>query len=123
VNALAMLFGGVVGVLVRLLLERLWPSQEDGLRWDALVFTVVGAFALGAIIGATLPVTPPGGLGGVTIGLSSALFTYCVFSTPALSLLRGRDGFRSAIAAVVHTLSGFGAAIPGVLLIAWLTNW
>jgi fluoride ion exporter CrcB/FEX len=78
------------------------------------------AFLLGALTGAALAVAGPGEVRtDLSIGLCGALFTNCLFSRYLLRLISG-DGRRSMIGAAVHAFSGFGAAIPGVLVAMWL---
>jgi fluoride ion exporter CrcB/FEX len=123
-NTLAMLLGGAAGVLLRMLLDRLRPAGDSALRWDALVVTIVGAFLLGSLTGLTLADAHMGGARTeMTIGMSSALFTYCLFSRFAVRLITGNDRSPTLLAAIVHTFSGFGAAIPGVLIAMWLVGW
>ncbi|MEB3366560.1 hypothetical protein [Saccharopolyspora mangrovi] len=120
-NTLAMLLGGIGGVLLRALVEQLRRDDDGMLRWDAVMVSLVGAFLLGAATGVALAVSGPGeARTGLSIGLGSALFTYCLFSRFAMRLLAGAGGRRSVLAAIVHAFGGFGAAVPGLLAAMWL---
>ncbi len=127
---LATLLGGVVGVLLRTLLDWLRPPDESS-RLEPLAWTVAGAFVLGIATGATLPELRAGGVrAAVNIGLSGTLFTYCLISSPSLRLFREAGSppddprraprGRTVLSVVVHALVGFCVAVPGVLLAVWL---
>jgi fluoride ion exporter CrcB/FEX len=123
VNILAVIFGGAVGVLLRLLLDRQDSPRNRRLRWNTLIATGVGASLLGVATGAVLQVTQPGQFRGL-IGsiLSSTLFAFCVFCNPVLRLLRERDGQQGLLPAAAHTFAGFAIATMGVLLGMWANS-
>ncbi len=117
---LAMILGGASGVLLRLFVERAYSDRHVVSFSNSLALTAAGAFLLGVVSGLALPARHPGELGGVFgVAAGAALLTYCVFGAPAVHLV-GRQGvLRPVASTVVHTLGGFAAAVPGVLLALW----
>lgn len=120
---LAVVVGGGFGVLLRMFAERLRLAGRDLARWNSLTLTVSGAFLLGVGTGIAWSMGGAGGIGAGEVALSSALFTYCVFSGAAIHLAGDAGDRSSGMAAVattgVHAVSGLAAAVPGVVLALW----
>ncbi|CAM01794.1 fluoride ion exporter CrcB/FEX [Saccharopolyspora erythraea NRRL 2338] len=115
-STVAMLLGGALGVLLRMMIRRSWQNGTSPFRWGAFAITAGGALALGVLAGLALTVVHPGqARSALSIGASSALFTYCVFNASTLHLLARAGDRSSVVAALVHAFVGFAAAVPGVL--------
>ncbi|QUH04066.1 CrcB family protein [Saccharopolyspora erythraea] len=115
-STVAMLLGGAVGVLLRMMIRRSWQNDTSPFRWSALAITAGGALAFGVLTGLAPAVANPGQVrSALSIGASSALFTYCVFNASTMQLLARAGDRASVVAAVVHAFVGFVAAVPGVL--------
>lgn len=119
-NTLALILGGGSGVLLRMFVERAYRAKHPETWRNSLALTAIGAFVLGIATGVSLAIRHPGEFGNaLTVALSAALFTYCVFSGAAIHLIGRFDGRRALTATAVHTVGGFAAAVPGVLFAAW----
>ncbi len=118
--ALATLAGAVCGVLLRMFVERVYSARIDGAWLNSLTLTLVGAFVLGAVTGASLSTGRVGDVGGALgVALGAALFTYCVFSGAAIRLAGRPERHGGVSVTVIHAVGGLVAAVPGVALAAW----
>lgn len=121
-STVAMLVGGVLGVLLRTLVDgpRV-PDRSPSSRWWSLAIGVLGAFVLGALTGAVIGVRA-GPQTAVGVALSGTLLTYCLFSSAATDLAWHGVSRQTVVASVIHGLSALAAATVGVTLGVILTG-
>jgi CrcB protein len=116
VTTLAMLAGGILGVLLRNLLEG--PRRSEPLaRWRSLAISVIGGLVLGALTGAAvIGVAGDGAAAALGVGLSGALMTYCLFGSAATELIKLGPSRQTLLPAITSALTAFAAATAGVVL-------
>lgn len=111
---LAVIVGGLVGTGGRLALDVLLPHPDDGFALSTLIANVIGAFALGLLVGRVWATAAPWLRAGLGAGL---LGSFTTFSALALSLvtLAATDQWMLALAYAVATLTlGLAAAALGL---------
>lgn len=119
-TTLAMLAGGVLGVLLRNLAEGPQPAEPRA-RWRPATIGVIGALILGGLTGATLiaaqgDVQVNGPAAVLSVGLSGLLLTYCLYSSAATELIKQGVSRQTVLPAITSAVSAFIAATAGVVL-------
>lgn len=112
----AVIVGGIVGTGLRLAIDVLLPHADDGLAVSTLIANVVGAFALGLLVGRLWPTAASWLRAGLGAGL---LGSFTTFSALAISVvaLAASDQWMLALAYAVVTLTlGLAAAALGLRL-------
>jgi len=113
VTTLAMLAGGILGVLLRNLLEG--PRRPEPLaRWRSLAISVIGGLVLGALTGAAvIGVAGDGAAAALGVGLSGALMTYCLFGGAATELIKLGPSRQTLLPAITSALTVVRYAASG----------
>lgn len=122
---LAMLAGGVAGILIRLIIHRdqlRAPTRPDSHRTFAR--SVAGALVLGLLTGATMShqdsavsITLP------SVAGSAVLLTYCVFNGGIIARITRRPRVRAQLAAgLTEALVCFATGTTGVIIGIWLVH-
>lgn len=116
VTTLAMLAGGILGVLLRNLLEG--PRRpESHTLWRPLAISLIGGLVLGALTGAAVSgLHGDGPAAALGVGLSSVLMTYCLFSGAATGLVQRGPSRQTLLPAITSAVAAFAAATAGVVL-------
>lgn len=111
---LAMLVGGLLGIVVRRGVDP--PLGANIRRSRSFSTSALGGFALGLLTGVALGVRRLNiEVSVVSGGLSAALFTYCLFSSASIALVRHQGGRNAIVIAAAAALIGFAAATGGVV--------
>lgn len=106
--------GGAAGSVLRYLAGAAWPADAaaGAVPWATLGVNVLGAFALGVVVGAV-----PAGHGArllVGTGVCGGFTTFSTFAVEAVALAEGGAGGRAAGYALGSVGLGIVAAAAGV---------
>lgn len=113
---IAVVVGGLVGTGLRLAIDLLLPHADDGLALSTLIVNVVGAFALGLLVGRLWPTAAPWLRAGLGAGLLGSFTTFSALAT-SLIALAATGQWMLALAYAVATLAlGLAAAALGLRL-------
>jgi CrcB protein len=105
--------GGALGTLLRAALDAAMPNAATGFAASTLLVNVIGAAALGVLVGWASPRVPGWARAGLGTGLLGAFTTYSAFAVSVVLLADG-ERLAGAIMSVALTLVlGLGAAVAG----------
>jgi len=113
---LAVVVGGLVGTGLRLGLDLLLPHADDGLPVSTLVANVVGAFALGLLVGRVWPTAPAWLRAGLGAGLLGSFTTFSALAVAVVALSASGEWMPAAGYLVATLALGLAAAALGLRL-------
>lgn len=122
--SLAILTGGLIGVILRLSIHRVGlPNTTDQPAWHrALATGLAGAFALGVLSGAAMSYPDPGiSINALSAAASAALLTYCGFNGAVIARISSRSGAPLS-AGVIEILLCLAVGTTGVVIGIWSAN-
>lgn len=109
----AVALGGALGTLLRAGLDAAMPNAATGFAASTLLVNVIGAAALGVLVGWASPRLPGWARAGLGTGLLGSFTTYSAFVV-SVALLAEGGRLAGAIMSVALTLVlGLGAAAAG----------
>jgi CrcB protein len=113
---LAVAIGGLVGTGLRLACDLAFPHADGELPVETLVVNLVGAFALGWLVGGfwTRPTTPMWLKAGLGSGLIGSFTTLSAVMASLLALARGGEPWLGALYLLVSVAGGLGLAAAGL---------
>jgi CrcB protein len=108
--------GGAVGSVLRYLAGAVWPADAaaGAVPWATLGVNVLGAFTLGALLGAV----PAGGTARLLVGtgLCGGFTTFSTFAAEGVALAQGGAGARAGSYVMGSVALGLLAAAAGAAL-------
>lgn len=112
----AVVAGGVLGTGLRLAIDLAIPHADDQFPVSTLIINVVGAFALGILVGRIWPIAPSWLRAGLGAGLLGAFTTFSALAVSLIALVDS-DQWMLALAYLVASIGlGLGAAGFGLKL-------
>lgn len=113
---LAVALGGLVGTGLRLACDLAFPHADGELPVETLVVNLVGAFALGWLVGGfwTRPSTPRWLKAGLGSGLIGSFTTLSAVMASLLALTRAGEPWLAALYLLVSVAGGLGLAAAGL---------
>lgn len=113
---IAVVVGGLVGTGLRLAIDLLLPHADDGLALSTLIVNVVGAFALGQLVGRLWPTAAPWLRAGLGAGLLGSFTTFSALATSLIALAATGQWMLALAYAVATLVLGLAAAALGLRL-------
>ena len=113
---LAVAVGGLVGTGLRLACDLAFPHADGELPVETLIVNLVGAFALGWLVGGlwTRPTTPMWLKAGLGSGLIGSFTTLSAVMASLLALTRVGEPWLAALYLLVSVVGGLGLAAAGL---------
>ena len=113
---LAVAIGGLVGTGLRLACDLAFPHADGELPVETLIVNLVGAFALGWLVGGlwTRPTTPMWLKAGLGSGLIGSFTTLSAVMASLLALTRVGESWLAALYLLVSVVGGLGLAAAGL---------
>jgi fluoride exporter len=113
---LAVAVGGLVGTGLRLACDLAFPHADGELPVETLIVNLVGAFALGWLVGGlwTRPTTPMWLKAGLGSGLIGSFTTLSAVMASLIALTREGEPWLAALVLLVSVLGGLGLAAAGL---------
>ena len=113
---LAVAIGGLVGTGLRLACDLAFPHGDGELPVETLIVNLVGAFALGWLVGGlwTRPTTPMWLKSGLVPGLIGSFTTLSAVMASLLALTRVGESWLAALYLLVSVVGGLGLAAAGL---------
>ncbi len=113
---LAVVIGGLVGTGLRLAIDLLLPHADDALPISTLVANIVGAFALGLLVGRVWPTAPGWVRAGLGAGLLGSFTTFSALAVAVVALSSAGEWMPAAAYLVATLALGLAAAALGLRL-------
>jgi fluoride exporter len=113
---LAVAVGGLVGTGLRLACDLAFPHADGELPVETLIVNLVGAFALGWLVGGlwTRPTTPMWLKAGLGSGLIGSFTTLSAVMASLIALTREGEPWLAALLLLVSVVGGLGLAAAGL---------
>ena len=113
---LAVAIGGLVGTGLRLACDLAFPHADGELPVETLIVNLVGAFALGWLVGGlwTRPTTPMWLKAGLGSGLIGSFTTLSAVMASLLALTGVGESWLAALYLLVSVVGGLGLAAAGL---------
>ncbi len=113
---LAVAFGGLVGTGLRLACDLAFPHADGELPVETLIVNLVGAFALGWLVGGlwTRPTTPRWLKAGLGSGVLGSFTTLSAVMAALLVLTREGEAWVAAGYLLASVVGGLGLAAAGL---------
>jgi fluoride exporter len=113
---LAVAVGGLVGTGLRLACDLAFPHADGELPVETLIVNLVGAFALGWLVGGlwTRPTTPTWLKAGLGSGLIGSFTTLSAVMASLIALTREGEPWLAALFLLVSVVGGLGLAAAGL---------
>lgn len=111
-----MIAGGAVGTGLRLTIDLLLPHADDALPISTLVANVVGAFALGLLVGRLWPTAPVWLRAGLGAGLLGSFTTFSAVAVAVVALSSAGEWMLAATYLAATLALGLAAAALGLRL-------
>ena len=105
--------GGAIGTLLRAGLDAAMPNAATGFAASTLLVNVIGAAALGVLVGWASPRLPGWARAGLGTGLLGAFTTYSAFAVSVVLLADGGREAGAVISVALTLVLGLGAAVAG----------
>lgn len=113
-SLLAVVVGGMIGTGLRLALDLAVPHADDAFPVSTLVINVVGAFALGLLVGRYWPTARGWVKAGLGPGLLGSFTTYSAFAVSLIALASADEWMLGVGYLAATVVLGFGAALAGL---------
>jgi len=113
---LAVAVGGLAGTGLRLACDLAFPHADGELPVETLIVNLVGAFALGWLVGGlwTRPTTPMWLKAGLGSGLIGSFTTLSAVMASLLALTRVGEPWLAALYLLISVVGGLGLAAGGL---------
>ncbi len=113
---LAVAIGGLVGTGLRLACDLAFPHADGELPVETLIVNLVGAFALGWLVGGlwTRPTTPMWLKAGLGSGLIGSFTTLSAVMASLIALTGVGESWLAALYLLVSVVGGLGLAAAGL---------
>ena len=113
---LAVALGGLVGTGLRLACDLAFPHADGELPVETLIVNLVGAFALGWLVGGlwTRPTTPMWLKAGLGSGLIGSFTTLSAVMASLIALTGVGEPWLAALYLLVSVVGGLGLAAAGL---------
>jgi CrcB protein len=113
---LAVAIGGLVGTGLRLACDLAFPHSDGELPVETLIVNLVGAFALGWLVGGlwTRPTTPMWLKAGLGSGLIGSFTTLSAVMASLIALTRAGEPWLAALYVLISVVGGLGLAAAGL---------
>lgn len=115
-SILAVLVGGAVGTGLRLAVDLVLPHGGTAFPLGTLLVNVVGAFALGLLVGRVWPVAPDWLRAGLGPGLLGSFTTFSALAVSAVELTAAGAAATAAAYVAASLVGGLLAAALGLRL-------
>ena len=113
---LAVALGGLIGTGLRLACDLAFPHADDAFPVETLIVNLVGAFALGWLVGGlwTRPTTPMWLKAGIGPGVLGSFTTLSAVTASLVVLGREGEWLTAAAYLVASVVGGLSAAAAGL---------
>lgn len=120
-NAVLIVFGGMLGTGVRLILETTQPTVTMQWPWTTFWINIAGSFALGLLLEVLARADDTGWRRSARMGLGTGVLggftTYSTFSVETVGLLQSGAWLIGVGYAIASLLAGVSAALAAMLLV------
>lgn len=115
---LAVAVGGLIGTGLRLACDLAFPHSDDAFPIETLIVNLVGAFALGWLVGGlwTRPGTPPWLKAGLGSGVIGSFTTLSAVIASLLVLTREGELWLAGVYLLITVAGGLALAAAGLRL-------
>ena len=121
---LAVALGGLIGTGLRLACDLAFPHADDAFPVETLIVNLVGAFALGWLVGGlwTRPTTPMWLKAGIGPGVLGSFTTLSAVTASLVVLGREGEWLTAAAYLVASVVGGLAAAAVGLRIGSFIAH-